>query len=117
MKFYKMLKKLSQFSDHHSHKMSALAVRKGRIIGKGFNMLRTCPNSPHGYHFRHAEYNAYLNARGDIKGATIYIFRENKNGSMALARPCSSCYNFLVSQGVKKIIYTAENTFVEEKVA
>jgi len=83
----------------------------------GFNLLKTSPNSPHPYFSIHAEYNAFLDAGGNVKGATVYIFRETKNGVTAPAKPCASCYNFLVSKGVKKIVYTIENSFKEEKVA
>lgn len=97
--------------------MAAVVVIKGKIVGRGFNLLKTCPNSPHPFHSKHAEYNAFLDAGGNIEGSTVYIFRETKNGIVAPARPCTSCYNFLVSKGVKKIVYTIENSFKEEEVA
>lgn len=117
MKYYSLLKKLSYRSNHHTHKVSAIITRGNRVIGKGFNLIKTHTYSPHPYHHIHAEYLAYLNTDGDIKGCTVYIFRQYKNGNLALAKPCDSCYKFLVSKGVKNIVYSFQNTFVEEKVA
>jgi pyrimidine deaminase RibD-like protein len=97
--------------------MAAVIVLKGKIIGRGFNLLKTCPGSPHPYRSTHAEYSAFLDANGNIEGATVYVFRETKNGVTAPAKPCTSCFDFLVGKGVKKIVYTIENSYKEEKVA
>lgn len=116
MKYYNLLKKLSQSSNHHSHKMSCIIVRKNRVIGKGFNMLATHPASPHFFSSRHAEFNAFISANRDIKGSTVYVFRENKLGVLSNARCCSSCYKLLMEQGVKNIVYTFEGNYKEEKL-
>ena len=116
MKYYSLLKKLSQRSDHHSHRLSCVIVRKNRIIGKGFNMLATHPDSPSFFSSRHAEFNAFISANRDIKGSTVYVFRENKLGVPSNARPCPSCYKMLVEQGARVIIYTFENAYKEEKL-
>jgi deoxycytidylate deaminase len=116
MKYYNLLKQLSEKSDHHRHKMSCVITRKGRVIGRGFNSISTSPNSPHPWGCKHAEYNAFINSGRDIKGATVYVFRENKNGVPSMARPCSSCFKFLVENGAKLIIYSFEGSYKEEKL-
>ena len=111
-----MLKKLSLMSDHHSHKMSCIITRKGKIIGKGSNSLATHPESNHAFKCKHAEFNAFISAHRDIKDSTVYVFRENRNGQLSQARPCPSCYALLMAQGAKRIIYTFEGSYKEEEL-
>lgn len=117
-KFIKLAKKISNRSDHHSHKLACIIVRGSRIIGTGFNKLyKKSTKSPHAYFSIHSEFAAVVNAGWDVKGATAYVFRQHKDGTYANARPCPSCYKFLVEEcGIKNIIYTFEGGFKEEKV-
>ena len=41
--------------------------------------------------------------------------REYKDGSLAPSRPCPSCMAMLRNLGMKRIFYTTEEGFVEEK--
>jgi deoxycytidylate deaminase len=116
MKYLSLLKKLAQSSDHHSHKMSCLIIRQGKIIGRGYNSLGTHPESKHAFYCKHAEFNAFIDSNRDIEGSTVYIFRENKMGVPSLARPCTSCYKLLTSEKVKRIVYTFEGSYKEEKL-
>ena len=116
-KFLNLAKKLSYSSDHHSHKLGCVVAKGNKILGTGFNLLKTSPHSPHSFKFIHAEYMAVLNARFNVKGATVYIFRQHKNGIPALSKPCPDCHRFLLEQGVAEIIYTYEGSFVKEKIA
>lgn len=46
----------------------------------------------------------------------IYLYREYKNGELACSRPCPSCLQLLKNDlQVKRIFYTTEDGFVEEK--
>lgn len=117
MKYLRILKRLALCSDHHSHKMSCILVRGGKIIGRGYNMLKSHPNSPHPrFRQRHAEFNAIISASYDVRGATAYIFREQKDGTLAIAKPCTSCSAFLVANGVTEIIYSFQGSYKEEKL-
>lgn len=51
------------------------------------------------------------NAPGDL-----YIYRERKNGSLGMARPCSSCMVLIKQKGVKRIFYTTYSGFSKEKI-
>lgn len=116
MEYYKLLKKLSERSDHPKHKMSCIIIRKGKIIGKGFNMLKTHPSSEHKWQCRHAEFNAFISADRNIEGATVHIFRENNNGVLSHARPCPSCYKLLMENEAKLIVYSFEGSYKTEKL-
>jgi deoxycytidylate deaminase len=118
MKYLRLLKKLSLKSNHHQHKMACLLVRGGRIIGRGYNMVKSHPDSPHKcFKQIHAEFHAVLNAGYDVENATAYIFREKKDGTLALARPCRHCMVFLIKNGVKEIVYSFDNSHKKERIA
>lgn len=42
----------------------------------------------------------------DLRGSVLYIYRELKDGTPAIARPCNDCMNVLRETGISKIIYT-----------
>lgn len=115
--FLSLARKESKRSDHHSHKMGCAIVKGNKILGIGHNMIKTHPKSPHAFRCIHAEFMAFLNSNGNIEGATAYIFREQKNGYWAQARPCRDCWKFLTSKGVKNVVYSFEGNFIQEKVA
>lgn len=118
MRYLRILKRLSIRSNHHSHQISCIIIRGGKIIGRGFNMIKTHPNSPHkDYKNIHAEFAAVLNANYDVVGGTAIIFRQRKDGTLALSKPCTSCHQFLINHGIVEIIYSFENNFKMEKIA
>lgn len=69
---------------------------------------------------RHAEIQAAQQAGiENLKGATIWVWRETSDGIPGLARPCERhCMPFLKLAGIKRVIYTASNHpyFREEKI-
>lgn len=115
--FLSLAKKISEKSSHHSHALGCVITRGNRILGQGFNTLKTHPDSPHPWRTVHAEFAAVLAANYDVRDAVVYIFRQQKNGTPAISKPCKFCWDFLMSQGVKKVVYTCEGSFKEEMVA
>lgn len=71
--------------------VGAVIVKDGKIIGEGYHEK---------YGSYHAEVNAFLNAKEDVKGATMYVTLE----------PCSHygktppCANKIVEKGIKKVV-------------
>lgn len=112
----KKLKLLRQKSNHHSQKMAAIIIKRGRILGVGFNTLKTHPASPHFFKSSHAEFNCInkVKNKGLLKGATIIIYREDASGDMVLAKPCKSCQKLLNRFGISKIVYSNNGCFIFE---
>lgn len=116
-KFFKLCKKLSACSDHHQHKLGALVCKKNRILGCGWNQLKTDPKSNHPFKSTHAEFMAIRNCNPDeLKGATIYVYRENKQGELVNAHPCPSCYELLKLNNIKEVIYTNNGSYDRQKI-
>lgn len=117
MKYLKLLKKLSQLSNHPQHKLSCILVNKHNIVSFGYNQLKTHTKSKHPYKALHAEVDCLVGLNfSETKGSTAYTYRETKNGKLALARPCEFCNWILKMSGVKKVIYTVNNSWKEEYI-
>lgn len=111
--FLNMAKDISSKSDHHSHKIGCVIAKGNRILGTGWNVLKTHTKSPHRYKSIHAEFMASLNS-GKISGATAYVFRQQKDGTWANSKPCTSCWKYLIDLGLKEVVYSYEGSFKRE---
>lgn len=112
-KFLDLAKQLSKLSTHRS-RIGSVVVRKSKPVGLGFNSLKTHTKSPSKYHCLYAEVSAVLNARADTTGCDVYVYREDKNGKMAMSKPCKDCHNFLLDVGIRRVYYTTDSGSVEE---
>jgi deoxycytidylate deaminase len=66
----------------------------------------------------HAEISALLpliRDKVDLSNASLYVFRQHKDGTLAMARPCSSCQKMIRQMKIKKCFYTIENGYAVEK--
>lgn len=117
MKFLKILKKLASFSDHPQHRMSCVIADKSKIVSLGFNQLKTHPKANNTYRMLHAEISATSSLNPvDTKGYTAYVYRERKDGQLAMAKPCKFCESMLRSMGIRNIVYSTENSWKEEMI-
>jgi deoxycytidylate deaminase len=111
-KFFELARKLAFKSNHHTHKLGCVIVRKNEIVSLGFNKLKTHPKSNHPFKSLHAELDAILSAdREDIRGADLYIFRETKFGNPAMAKPCKYCEAAIKEVGINRVFYSCNNGF------
>ncbi len=111
----------SRYSDHPNHKMGAAIYYKNKFLSAGHNLVaKTHPimvqlNSKK---TTHAELAAILKIRHkqDLNGTTIAVYRANKQGELALARPCPVCRELLRLHGVKWIVYTTPHGYTKERL-
>ena len=117
-KFFEAARKASLKSEHPSHPMGCVIVKKNRVISKGFNKLKTHPKSQFPYKTTHAEFHAIIRCwdPDDLKGASAYIYRSLKNGENAMAKPCPSCLKTLQEFGITEVYYTTSEGFVNERI-
>lgn len=118
MKYLKLLKKLASFSDHQDHKMSCIIVNKNKVISVGYNKMKTSPRSNTRYRTLHAELVALLSIPyEESRGCTAYIYRTLKTGELAISKPCEACQEALKLAGIKRVIYSDNNSWTEEWIA
>lgn len=127
--YFRAAEAISKLSDHH-YKIGCVVVANHRIISSGHNG----GTNTHGFQKRlddrffgdekskgckHAEVDALLPFIGrgmDLSKATVYVFRRNCRGDLALARPCPRCMSVIKSLGIKKINYSTPDGFAEEVI-
>ena len=115
LKYFNIAKQLSYKSEYH-HKLGAVIIKKGKILGVGFNKPnKTHPKSNHPFHTIHSELDAILGvSREDLKGATIYVYREGANGKPVLAKPCKYCQELIKLANIKEVCYTINDGYKKE---
>lgn len=116
-KYFNLARLISLRSNYH-HQIGAIIVNKKEIIGLGYNKpTKTHPISKHPYQTIHAEMDAIIGIdRKKLKGADIYVYREFKDGSAALARPCKYCEALLREFGIKTMFYTTDGGYTYERL-
>lgn len=126
-KFMMRAKQVSEFSDYSKYMIGAVIVSNGKIISRGWSQEKTHPfieingsyQTPKGLHISkniHAECAAIFKVKNKeiLMGATIYVFRENKQGEIVNSRPCPMCEKVLRKYGFKKMVYTINGGIQEE---
>jgi deoxycytidylate deaminase len=118
IKYFNLAQKLSQKSDHKRCRLGCVIVKKGNILGVGFNKMRTHSRSPHPFRTTHAELSAILSATriDDLVGSDLYIFRQTKDGILANSFPCIYCQDLLKEFKIKTVFYTDKNRYEMRKM-
>lgn len=123
--YFEAAKAISKLSNHNQ-KMGCVVVNKHKIISSGCNSDTKCHRlqakldmecyKMHSYGKIHAETSALLPLkRLDLSKASIFIYRETKDGKKALARPCPCCQKLLRQYGIRHIYYTGNDSLVYEE--
>jgi len=93
------------------HKIGAIIFNKNIIISRGFNQAqRSCkhlnPKFQRWPGTVHAEVDAIIKAKTNLKGFSILVVRINNHNQLRLAKPCKWCMMYLEYVGIKKISYS-----------
>lgn len=109
-KFMMVAKEESLKSDYHKAQIGAVVVKGNKVLSKAYNEIRHCKV---GKRFSpwdnsvHAERNACRKVdKEKLKGTSIFVYRETKDGMPALALPCDDCFNMIQSLGIKRIYFS-----------
>ena len=127
--YFKAARAIAELSDFPRVRIGCVVVCGHKVISSGYNSNKTNPTQKklNIYRFNvdtpatiHAEVAALLPLinRKDINfsDVSLYIYREYKNGSPALSRPCASCMALIRQLGIRKIYYSGENSFINEEL-
>jgi deoxycytidylate deaminase len=131
-RYFRIAKQVSVFSDYPHPKMGAVIVYKNRIISTGFNSCKENPLQMKYNYFRdmvdnkdswknkiHAEIMALSKIKEkdiDFKKVSIFVYRQYKNGDLALAKPCKACEQALKDFGIRDIYYTGDKRICHEHI-
>lgn len=120
LRFYNRAKLIALKSEHEKP-MGCVIVSGNYVVSEGFNRLKTHPiqfrndrkvNYYSPFAKIHAEIDALIRSKDfDLSGCEIYLYRQDKHGSIANSRPCISCMPALSIAGIKHIFYTSTEGF------
>ena len=112
--------------------IGAVAVYKGSIVASACNSNKTSPLQAKYNVFRYKDTNTLAKNHAettlvqklrwkfgnsiDWGKVHIYLYREYKNGKLAMSRPCSGCMAMLRELRVKTIHYTTDDGYATEKI-
>jgi deoxycytidylate deaminase len=107
--FLRLAMKVAETSACGLNKHGCVVVKSGSVLSLGVNKNRNLgiTGIKKGDYTIHAEMDA-LNRPHDFRGCTVYVARVSIYGKPRLARPCPECYNAIVANGIKDIIYTID---------
>ena len=124
--YFSAAKAVSTLSDH-KQKVGAAVVLKHRIISsacnsdckthplqKQYNKYRFTEDSPHKCHAELSALVPLIRDGVDLSRASIFVYRQHKNGSLAMARPCKSCMALIKDVGINRVFYTTDDGFARE---
>ena len=134
VEFFNAAKRCADASDYEGAcrvKIGAVAVFRRTVIARGRNRNKTHPLQQHynslrynteGNHYYPSKIHAEMELISKIRyldinfsEVEIYIYREYRDGRKAMARPCAACTAALKDLGIKKVCYTTEDGYCEER--
>lgn len=128
MSYFNAAKAVSELSDHPSQKLGCVVVNKHKIISSGFNSNVKCHKiqaeldtkmfgecCPGKLHSEVSSLLPLIKSGVDLSKASIFVYRSHKDGSAAMAKPCKRCEHLIRQCKIKKIYYTIESGYAQEK--
>lgn len=99
-------------------KMAAVIYYRRDLISFGYNSLKSHPfaakycRHPEAIYL-HAEIAAIRKALSvltlaELRASDLYVARVLKNGTPALAKPCSGCMRAIVEFGIQNVVWTED---------
>lgn len=126
-------RELARSSDFKRAQVGCVVVKKKEILAEGVNTDKTSKWQEYynfksgklrGYakHSMHAEIRALSklinkhNVDDDMRRVHIYVYRELKDGTIAMARPCAACMAMIKDMGIKHIHYSTPDGYAHEVI-
>lgn len=127
-RYFNLAKATALCSPHKEFYVGCCVVLGHQILAVAHNQVKSHPLQKELNKFRyapcdsskdylHAELSALLKLKGmDLRGAVIYVYREDRNGLIANCRPCPACMTKIREVGIKIIYYTTRDGFCREEL-
>jgi len=124
--YFNAARSVAMLSDHRVH-IGSVLVKGHKIISSGYNSntrtdkvqaeLDKIEFDVESIGKLHSEADCllpFIKRKKDISGSTLYVYREKKDGTIAMSRPCSRCMKLIKLAGIKKICYTTDDGVARE---
>jgi cytidine deaminase len=87
---------------HRQHRLAAIGLRNDGVIVGASNLCcrHKCPEA-------HAEYRV---TKMLTANSTVFVVRVNRNGQLAMAKPCHGCQSYMKNNGVRRCYYSINDT-------
>jgi deoxycytidylate deaminase len=100
----------------YKQRIGAVIYRRKTIISSAHNSVVKSRKKLHPKYQKwknsvHAEIDAIISARADLKRSSMIVVRINNNGNLMLAKPCDHCMTYIRHVGIKEVIYSINNGF------
>lgn len=125
--YFKAARAMSELSDFPRRKHGCVIVDKHRIVSSGYNSSTKCDSlqakmdiekygefCPGKVHAESAALAPILRKKIKLSNAEIYMYREDREGNLALSRPCSTCMKMIKQAGIRYINYTTKDGYAFE---
>jgi len=99
-------------------RMGAIIFDKKNVISVGHNcsfrsIKHFYPNFQKRKYSIHAEVDAIIKARTDVKGYSLLVVRLNAKNELTLSKPCEHCMMYIEYVGVKNVFYSNKEGEIE----
>lgn len=123
--YFRSAQAVSELGDFRVQ-IGCVVVDKHKIISSGFNCEKGHPMQAQidkeAFNCeclgkKHAEFSALLpliKQKINLTNATVYTYRQHKDGTLAQSRPCPRCLSLIKSCGIRKIKYTTNDGYASE---
>lgn len=132
---FKMARECSLKADYSGcgkARIGCVVVYKNTVLAKGWNSNKTHTDQakfniwryknngnkylPQKMHSEVAALSKIKYLDIDFSKVHVYVYRELKDGHIAMARPCEACIAAIKSLGIKNIHYTTADGYAAEKL-
>ena len=128
-RYFNLAKAVSYTSDYPRVHIGSVIVKNKEIVAVSANQKKSHPLqqklNPIRFdnhtsqsdidkcnNYQHAEFSAIIKCKHlDLSGASIYVYREDKYGNLAMCCPCKACLKLIKEVGIKVIYYTSPDGF------
>lgn len=97
-----------------TYKLGCVIFNKNQIISRGHNYFgsrkKLHPKFKEWRNSIHAEVDAIINARTDLKGCNLLVVRANNKNELKKAKPCGKCMTYIKHVEIKRVYYS-DNCF------
>lgn len=91
-------------------RIGAVLTKNRKVVSVGWNdMVQGHPimHRRNPLKKTHAELDMILGVRrDDLENATVFIYRDQRNGNLGMCRPCSDCEYLMTRAGIRHVYYS-----------